>query len=159
MGILSLYHFMDCNKRKQLNLNRASKLIPELEEILIDGLHVLDSMGWFPYVVSGYRSNAEQSALYAQGRESLDEVNKLRLIANMPPLTENENLKIVTKVKAGGSKHNTGEAFDIVNYPDGGVVEWDNIEFYKAANMVFSEHNLKWGGSWRKFVDRPHFEL
>ena len=51
------------------------------------------------FITDGYRSRAEQTKLYAQGRTSLG--------------------KIVTYAKAGQSPHNYGLAFDIAFRKDG----------------------------------------
>ena len=63
------------------------------------------------YVV---RSFEEQSALYAQGRSSVAEVNALRAKAGMSKIKEAEANKKVTNAMAGMSIHQYGLAADIV---------------------------------------------
>ena len=73
--------------------------------------HILRDMkikGWDPIIGSGLRSAEEQKALYAQGRESLQYVNNLRLRARLPPIKASENSK-VTNAKSGSSYHNVPE--------------------------------------------------
>lgn len=149
---------MTNDRRNRLNNERASTLIPELRDILLDGISNLEDNGWFPLVVQAHRSIETQDALYAQGRESLDTVNKLRAIAGLDPILEDENSRIVTSARGGKSKHNYGKAFDLVNYPENSGAEWNNLEFYNAANDVFEPNGLSWGGYWKK-QDLPHWEM
>src|SRR5690606_41845964 len=61
------------------------------------------------------RTWLEQGALYAQGRESMANINAKRKLAGMPPLTSSAEAKrIVTSAKPGDSFHQYGLAFDIV---------------------------------------------
>jgi peptidoglycan L-alanyl-D-glutamate endopeptidase CwlK len=88
-------------------------------------------------IISGLRSYAEQDELYAQGRSKPGD--------------------IVTKVRGGYSNHNFGIAFDV------GVFEGNRYlgssPKYKAVGALGKELGLEWGGSWKNFVDEPHFQL
>ncbi len=75
----------------------------------------MKSQGWDPIIGSGMRSSAQQEALYAQGRDQLDQVNTLRLKAKLPLITSDQNAKVVTYSKAGKSYHNMPEAI----FPEG----------------------------------------
>jgi hypothetical protein len=90
-------------------------------------------------VTSGLRTFAEQDALYAQGRTTPGD--------------------IVTKARAGQSNHNYGLAADVVPLADGRP----NWNAPSATWQVLGEEGkragLSWGGEWKGFVDRPHFEL
>jgi len=61
------------------------------------------------------------------------------------------------------SRHLTGKAVDIAAIVDG-KVSWD-LKYYKliAAHIISTAESLSipvvWGGSWKSFVDGPHFEL
>lgn len=89
----------------------------------------------FPLVVtSEYRSIEEQDKLYAQGRTTPGQ--------------------IVTNARGGESFHNYKVAFDVAIVKNGiydynipPVVGW-------IGNLI----GLTWGGSWKSFVDRPHFQ-
>lgn len=85
------------------------------------------------------RPNAEQDALYAQGRTTPG--------------------RIVTNAMAGQSKHNTGEAFDVgLKNPDGSM-NWDDTDpHWHRMGLIGEELGLLWGGRW-KHPDKPHFEL
>lgn len=89
------------------------------------------------------RSNAEQAALYAQGRTTAG--------------------KIVTNAKAGQSKHNKeplSEAFDIAFKKPDGSLDWSSKNF-SAFNTIITriEPRIKWGGNFKKIKDLPHFEI
>lgn len=88
-------------------------------------------------LISGYRSYEEQNALYAKGRT-----------APGPR---------VTNAKAGESNHNFGIAFDIGIFEDGDYLpESPN---YDVVGGIGMELGLDWGGNWKSFQDRPHYEL
>jgi peptidoglycan L-alanyl-D-glutamate endopeptidase CwlK len=96
-------------------------------------------------VVQGNRTQAEQDALYAQGRTKPG-----------PKVTWTRN-----------SRHIGGSAVDLAPYFDG-AINWDNdgkLGLYPqiAAAMTVAADELgvaiTWGGSWKKTPDRPHWEL
>jgi len=83
------------------------------------------------------RTKAEQDALYAQGR------------------TKTGN--IITMVQCPSSLHCWGVAFDIAVIIEGKAV-WDT-KYYDAIGPIGESLGLEWGGRWKNFVDRPHFQL
>ena len=95
-------------------------------------------------VTQGNRTQAEQDALYAQGRTKPG-----------PVVTWTRN-----------SNHIGGRAVDVAPFVDG-AVEWDDngklglwpriAEAFKSAADELSVP-IVWGGNWTK-PDRPHFEL
>ena len=88
-------------------------------------------------VISGFRTYAEQDALYAHGR------------------TASGN--IVTKAKAGYSNHNFGIAFDVGVF-EGNRYLGDSPK-YRAVGVLGADLGLEWGGNWKTIVDQPHFQL
>ena len=93
-------------------------------------------------ILSGTRTYAEQSAIYAQGR------------------TKPGN--VVTNAKAGQSNHNFGIAFDIgvfkgKTYYDGDTAAEEKA-YVDASKLIRPATGLDWGGTWRK-PDNPHYEL
>jgi peptidoglycan L-alanyl-D-glutamate endopeptidase CwlK len=105
------------------------------------------------------RTFAEQNQLYAQGRTRLFDTNGRRL-------------GVVTKAKGGQSIHNYGLALDIVlikdTNNDGRVdtASWeDNVDFDKDGKadwmeivQILKNNGWTWGGDWKSFKDKPHFE-
>ena len=73
----------------------------------------------------------------------------------------------VTKAKGGQSYHNYGLAVDIVLLlNDGKIASWDTVTDFDGDGLadwqevvyVFGLYGWEWGGSWRTFVDKPHFQ-
>jgi peptidoglycan L-alanyl-D-glutamate endopeptidase CwlK len=64
---------------------------------------------------------------------------------------------IVTNAKAGESWHNFGLAFDVVPLVNGKVV-WDN-PFWNRIGELGKQAGLVWGGDFKSFKDKPHFEF
>ena len=61
------------------------------------------------------------------------------------------------------SNHQSGNAFDVFAYVDG-KASWDIGHLNEVATAVLSAASqlgvkLAWGGHWKRFVDRPHFEV
>ena len=91
-------------------------------------------------VVSGYRSMKNQSMLYSIGRgEGGDKSTR------------------VTNAKAGKSYHNYGAAVDLVEYVNG-FPNW-NTKNWALIGKLGKAQGLVWGGDWKSFVDKPHFQL
>ena len=86
-------------------------------------------------ITSGFRSSADQDALYAQGRTTSGD--------------------IVTNAKGGQSYHNFGLAFDVSGVKKGELT-WDVDS--KAVN-IGKGLGFEWGGDWKTFKDRPHFQM
>ena len=120
------------------------------------------------------RTVKEQQALYAQGRQKLSEVNALRKMAGLDPITAEENKRKVTWTLA--SKHivdlddnnpdnNLSRAFDIV-ITKNKKATWDiKVDVnenqkpdYIEAGEIGERVGLKWGGRFSS-PDYPHFEL
>jgi peptidoglycan L-alanyl-D-glutamate endopeptidase CwlK len=105
------------------------------------------------------RTFAEQDALYAQGRTRLFD-------------GKGKRLGIVTKAKGGQSIHNFGLALDIVLLKDTNgdgtfdSASWeDTIDFDKDGRAdwmeivsILKRNGWIWGGDWKSFKDKPHFE-
>lgn len=107
-------------------------------------------------VTSGYRSKAEQKALYAQGRQPLAQVNALRKAAGMGPITAKANLGTVTKAKPGSSLHNFGLAVDMVPV-ENGKPTWTpkDPKTWNTIAAAAKKFGLTPGPAW----DKPHYEL
>lgn len=100
------------------------------------------------------RTFAEQDALYQIGRTKLFDNNGRRL-------------GTVTNARAGMSFHNYGLAFDIVLLTNGGKsASWDTAKDFDSDGesdwvecvKIAKKAGFTWGGDFRTFKDRPHFE-
>ena len=125
-----------------------------------------------PLVTEGYRSPAEQDALYAQGRYGLLEQNRLRLAAGLPAFSVGsvEARRIVTYKRGGQSHHNhqPSWALDVAHLQADGSVKWDNAALLLFSHlMLAADARIVWGADWNHnghtddehFQDWPHFEL
>lgn len=114
-----------------------STLLPEVQPIARALVQKAALGGIRIKIISGFRTYAEQDALYAQGRTAAGDV--------------------VTNAKAGYSNHNFGIAFDV------GVFEGNTYlgesPKYKAVGVIGMDLGLEWGGNWKTLVDQPHFQL
>jgi peptidoglycan LD-endopeptidase CwlK len=114
-----------------------ASLLPEVQPMARALVQKAASAGIKVKILSGFRTYAEQDALYAQGRTAPGNV--------------------VTNAKAGYSNHNFGIAFDIGVF-DGGTYLGDSPK-YKAVGVIGEDLGLEWGGNWKTIVDQPHFQL
>lgn len=116
--------------------NEIAKLHPSIRSKAKKLLVLAKSKGIDLRIVDGMRTCKEQNELYAQGRTKKGAV--------------------VTNASCGYSNHNYGTAFDVAPYKDGkpnwNYHDWDSIgEMGKSIG-------LDWGGDWKSFRDRPHFQ-
>ncbi|MCP4440356.1 MAG: hypothetical protein GY810_15530 [Aureispira sp.] len=93
--------------------------------------NVQSQLGLKIRVTSALRTVAEQDALFKKGG--------------------------VTKARGGQSYHNYGLAIDIVEIA-GGKALWSNPNWGKIA-AVGKALGFEWGGDWKNFVDKPHFQM
>jgi len=92
------------------------------------------------FITCSYRSPEEQNNLYAQGRT--------------------KSGSIVTNARGGQSIHNykPALALDVAFYmPGKKTLDWSNKLFEDFAK-VFKPLGIEWGGDWKSFIDRPHFQ-
>ena len=88
-------------------------------------------------VTAALRTWDEQNGLYAKGRT--------------------DSGKVVTNAKGGQSLHNYGLAIDVVEIKNGSAI-WNNSRWTEIAALGKSI-GFSWGGDWRSFKDKPHFEM
>jgi peptidoglycan L-alanyl-D-glutamate endopeptidase CwlK len=156
----------------------ASRKIEDLTiplQFLYKEFNIRMAKAGIPFVVTcTARTVKEQQALYAQGRDTLKNVNALRKMAGLPPITDKENKYKVTwtlnskhliDLDDGNTDNDKARAFDIV-ITDKGKANWDvkvnvnknAIPDYEEAGKIAESIGLKWGGRW-KTPDYPHFEM
>ncbi len=115
-----------------------SLLYPELRDICREFISRCAARGLKVGISQTYRTRSEQDSLYAQGRTAPG--------------------NIVTKAKYPLSPHNWGLAFDI--YRNDGVGAYYNGDgWFERCGAVGRGLGLTWGGDFKSFKDRPHFEL
>lgn len=150
---------------------RLEDLQPDVMFKAKAAIAILEQYG-IPYMVtSTLRTEAEQKALYAQGREPLEKVNALRVAAGMRPIVpypgvdhkmHSDNEYPVTNADGvkNKSNHQGGRAIDVVPTENGNPV-WPPLSDPRWAKIadVFRGQGFKWGGDWLKFPDPPHYEL
>lgn len=144
-------------KLSQVSLNRLATVQEPLQRVVKRAIQISDiDFG----VGQANRTRDDQMKLYGQGRSRAQ-----MIAAGLNPAYAKPSMQIVTKTMK--SNHIGGRAVDLVPYING-VVEWDNSgklglwpRIAKAMKTAAAELQIGivWGGDWKSFVDRPHFEL
>ena len=109
---------------------------PMVKSLLEQGQTAISSTMWKFFITDGFRSMAEQTALYAQGRTKAG--------------------KIVTNAKAGQSPHNFGLAVDMAFQKDGALSY--SPDLYAKIYPIAKKLGFELGAEWSGFTDKPHFE-
>jgi peptidoglycan L-alanyl-D-glutamate endopeptidase CwlK len=112
-------------------------LHPKIRDKAREFLVKAEKAGYKLRITSGLRTYAEQNALYAKGRTTAG--------------------SIVTNAKGGQSNHNFGTAFDVVPIVNG-KADWNSKDWDKIGEIGKSI-GFAWGGDFRNFSDKPHFEM
>ena len=144
---------------------KIALLKPEARPLFEAFLASLDKHNLRYSVLETLRTAEVQAAYYAQGRESLEEINRLRKIAGLYLFGAEEAKKIITNARH--SLHQDGFAGDIVPVINGKipwVITAENAELWLAFGCLGQEAGLEWGGTWKplnKFGigwDAPHYQ-
>lgn len=126
-------------KKHDIRIDRTL-LHPWLDYKLGLLLKECEKQGIYLIVTEGFRSAAQQDALYAKGR-------------TIPG-------SVVTNAKGSSysSQHQWGIAFDIAI--NDSKLLYDIATIKKVAQIAKSSKvGLAWGGDWKSFPDTPHFYL
>lgn len=118
-------------------MQKIDQLKPKVKQLAEQLIASCKEEGITIKITNAYRSSAEQNALYAQGRTKKG--------------------KIVTNAKGGQSFHNYGVAFDFVPIIKGKAA-WKDEELFRKVGKIGESLGLEWGGSWKGFLDLPHFQ-
>lgn len=113
-------------------------LHPKMRRIIPQILAECEARGLPVLVTQTFRTQAEQEALYAQGR-------------TQPGM-------IVTNARYPNSAHCWGVAFDVCRNVRGREYD-DSDGFFGQVAAIAKRYGLTWGGDWKTLVDKPHFEL
>lgn len=125
---------------KSLDPKAAEIFIPFIKEAKV----IAKNMGYDYVAISGNRSEAEQNAIYAQGRTKPG--------------------KIVTNARFPYSNHNHRIALDFGVFKDGKYVDEsrpaESEKVHRAVSKLCEKYSIDWGGAWTgKLKDYPHFEI
>ena len=115
-----------------------SLLHPKLQKIVPEIIQYCARLDLPVLVTDGFRTKAEQDAIYAKGRT--------------------EPGTIVTQVRWPNSAHNWGVAFDFCRNVRGREYD-DGDRFFERVAEIAKRFGLEWGGDWKNFVDKPHLQL
>jgi len=145
--------------------NKIQLLKPEARPFFETFLSALEKQGLRYSVIETLRSQETQDAYYSQGRESLEEINRLRKTAGLYLLGADEAKRVITQVRH--SVHQDGLAADIVPVIDGKIpwlITADNAELWLTFGRLGQESGLEWGGTWKPLNsfeigwDAPHYQ-
>lgn len=129
----------------------SSRGLQDLHKLLMplatNHMRLCEARGVALLIYCTYRSNAEQSALYAIGRTQPG--------------------KIVTNARAGESDHNSvdaagrpaARAYDCVPLMHGKPVWGSNDPIWALVGACGEEVGLVWSGRWKRFKETAHFAL
>lgn len=90
-------------------------------------------------ITEGFRDRATQNKYFCEGKSNCDGYTNI-------------------------SKHQKGEAIDIMVYDENGKGTWEQKYYYQVAGIFKAlakknNINIRWGGDFKNLVDMPHFEL
>lgn len=114
---------------------RIDKLHPKIKCAVKNFVNDVEkTMGIKLRIIQGYRTYAEQDALFGQSPK-------------------------VTNARGGESNHNFGLAIDVAEIKNG-TIDWVEQEtVLSKIAPIGKKWGLAWGGDWKSFVDKPHFEM
>jgi peptidoglycan L-alanyl-D-glutamate endopeptidase CwlK len=129
----------------------------QFAKIVKNWLKLCEARMYEVVVYSTLRTNEEQAALYAQGRESVMRVNELRQAAGLGTIVRSQNNR-VTNAKPGTSWHNYGLAIDFFPLRLDGKPDWayspkDPADIYDEAVQLAKgvDKSIVWGGAWEDY--------
>jgi len=126
-------NFAKVDTRSEATIATLHPKVANIFRALVNGAA---AYGYNIRLISGMRTYAQQSALYAQGRTAKGPV--------------------VTNAPAGWSNHNFGLAADIGVFDGNNYVPESPI--YAKVGPIGVALGLEWGGSWTSIKDMPHYE-
>ncbi len=146
-------------------------LVPEVVEKANDLVEAVNNKRIRYVVTSTLRTQAEQLALFAQGRAQLEVVQALRQAAGMRLLHPSENKYTVTNADGVTklSLHQGGRAIDIVPLDERGRPSWNYVAMqkqYLAIGDIARSRGWTCGQDWPPIdpdtglgADPPHYQM
>ncbi|GFN31507.1 hypothetical protein PCURB6_17670 [Paenibacillus curdlanolyticus] len=146
IGALALNRLTSVTEPKQREIPSAD-LHPIVSSQVERLKQLTEEIGIRILITDGFRSAAEQDALYRQGRE--------------------DEGAIVTNAKGGQSYHNFGLAVDFALLTDNGSAIWDmeadlngnDKSDWMEVVSIAKSLGFEWGGDWESFPDYPHLQI
>lgn len=136
----AVYRIEDPDQVMRDNAYAISELHPTIQDEATAMVLDLYNQGIVVRITEGHRSNAEQNALYAQGRTS--------------------GGNVVTNARGGQSYHNYGLAFDVVPVEVMHRTNWaPNDPVWQRVEEAGKRYGFDWGGDFRSITDMPHFQV
>jgi len=120
-----------------LNSRKVTDLHPKLADICLRHIKACKLRGIDIIITSTKRDDEYQASIYAKGRTRPG--------------------SIVTNLKVTGA-HGLGLAYDVVPIVNK-VAIWNDSKSWEVIGEEGKKLGLVWGGDWKGFVDKPHFEL
>lgn len=143
-----------------MNSREIKHLHPTLQPLCLQFLANCKAAGLNVFITQTYRSVEYQNSLYAQGRTQA-QLNAVGLSG----VKAEPSKPRVTNAKGGTSEHDrtlagvpASRAFDIA-FMSNGAASWADSMPWAKAGAIGRGLGLEWGGDWKSFVDRPHFQL
>ena len=134
---------------RDADAQRLHGLHPHLADVVTRVLDAMAAYGAPMFITAGLRTDAQQAALYAQGRTTPGAI-----VTN----TDGVLKKSMHQMQVDGFGHAVDCAF--IDDPDTKLVEtWDASQPWELYGHMGEQGNLVWGGRWLRLVDRPHLEL
>lgn len=149
-------------------------LHPQLQDLVPVFIQKCKEVGHEVIITCTARDFKEQVALYAQGRQPLNEVNRLRKIVGWVGLTDEQNKKRVTWTLASrhiinlddtNKQNDKATAFDFAVIKNGKAIwdvkadiDADGVADYLECAKVAQSLGLESGAFWKK-ADYPHVQL
>jgi peptidoglycan LD-endopeptidase CwlK len=138
--------------------NKIEALRSDVAKICQEHIKKCEEAGVKVYISNTVRTDADQKALYAQGRIPLAEVNKLRKACGMYMLSEAENKNKVTNAQVS-LYHSKGLAYDMEPLVNGNP-SWDyKLPAWEVIGKIGIELGMYWGKDFPGLHDYPHFQL
>jgi peptidoglycan L-alanyl-D-glutamate endopeptidase CwlK len=122
-------------------------LLPDLATKAREHRARAEKIGITVVFTAGYRTAAEQTALFAKGRVLEGGVWHIA-----------DSAKVVTNAMPESAPHCRRAAYDLVPIVNEKPA-WDRLDLFAELGRIGKDLGLVWGGDWPKLKDMPHFEL
>ena len=123
------------------------KTDPQLKELGVTGILINETL----------RPLSVQMAYFSRSRMDIENVKKMYAAAGLYKLSDTEARTKNTDTLS--SMHIQGRAIDLVPEIEG-VISWNApAAVWNRMGEIGQKYGFTWGGSWKDFPDRPHFQM